>query len=191
MASKEQVEVSEPPDNSPLATNHAISVISSLWSYRTAHGLRHEYWLLQACFLAAKTLLPGASEYDSVQVSYFTKACQLLYWAGEHLPLANYLLRTIREFAAHENRTLPSSTARIFSGLVPRTKTTIIQNVRAFLPPPPSPRSQQDRHEQQHDGGRESDRFSRENQNMMQLYNVEFLHIITKAKVSELDIRVR
>ncbi len=111
----------------------ALTIVSRLWNYREAHGLRLEYWLAHASFLAAMALIPTLASWMP-QIEGFEKACQLLFDTTEYLPIAKDLLFTIKRRILRENIQAPGGAARIFAYLAARTERTIVRNVGLITP---------------------------------------------------------
>ncbi|KAH6873634.1 hypothetical protein B0T10DRAFT_234932 [Thelonectria olida] len=109
--------------------SYGASVISNLWVYRAAYGLRHEYWLKQACFSAATAVLLRLGDNPSLSKT-MVMACQLLYAMGEYLPVANKCLLAIKVLAQGQGIDLPKPCRIIFSGLAVRTGKIVVRNVR-------------------------------------------------------------
>jgi len=120
------------PPGSFSAALHGISLMSTIWSYRSAYGLRDDYWLVQACSAAATAVLPNL-EPGSVYADAFTKACHVLFEAGEHLPLANQLLQGVRGLAVQHKIELPAPTRKLFSALAARSGNVRLKDVRIAL----------------------------------------------------------
>ncbi|KAJ3453382.1 hypothetical protein MRS44_017629 [Fusarium solani] len=62
--------------------SHGASIISNLWVYRATFGLRHEFWLTQACLAATTAVIFNLGDTPSLSKSVVI-ACQLLYGIGE------------------------------------------------------------------------------------------------------------
>ncbi|KAI5460641.1 hypothetical protein BGZ63DRAFT_488630 [Mariannaea sp. PMI_226] len=108
--------------------SYGASVIFNLWVYRAAYGLRHEYWLKQACFSAALAVLLTLG--DNLSLSKpIVMASQLLYAIGEYLPVANKCLLAIKELAQTQGIDLPMPCRIIFSGLAVRMGKIVVRNV--------------------------------------------------------------
>ncbi|KAH7137649.1 putative fungal-specific transcription factor [Dactylonectria macrodidyma] len=97
-----------------LSFLHSDSIISALWNYRTAFGMRHEYWMIHACQIAAMALLPHLSG-ATTQAEIFQRACELLHDMGKHLPLANCVLSTLKAVIAREGIEMPSGVSRFIA----------------------------------------------------------------------------
>jgi len=105
--------------------SYGASIISNLWVYRAAYGMRHEYWLTQACLAATSAIIFELDDNSSLSKSV-VMACQLLYSIGEFLPVANEYLLAIKELARQQTVDLPKACRIIFSGLAVRTGRIII-----------------------------------------------------------------
>ncbi|KAH6896644.1 hypothetical protein B0T10DRAFT_526067 [Thelonectria olida] len=108
--------------------SYGASIISNTWEYRAAHGLRHEYWLKQACFSAASALLPRLGDIPSFS-KVIVMACQLLYAMGGYLPAANKCLLAIKVLARKQKVDLPKPCRILFSGLAVRTGKIVLRDV--------------------------------------------------------------
>ena len=108
--------------------SYGVSIISNLWVYRAAYGLRHEYWLMQACFLAILALLPNLGKTPSLAKS-MVMACQLLYSMGEFLPPANECLWIIRKLLDRHGLEVPKPCKNIFAGVAVRYGKTYLRDV--------------------------------------------------------------
>lgn len=118
---------------STLRLTHAMTMISNIWAYRATFGTRHEYWLMQACFSCAESVV------SSLQTSVaagdvFTRACRLLFDTGAYLPLANDFLLVLKATLLRNKIPIPSTVAKIFSGLAIRSGDVLIKGVRLALP---------------------------------------------------------
>lgn len=105
---------------------YGASVISKLWTYRVTYGLRHEYWLMQACLVAATAIIFKVKDNSSLSKSMVI-ACQLLYSIGEFLPVANQYLLAIKDLACQQTIELPKACRVVFSGSTIRTKPITIK----------------------------------------------------------------
>ena len=124
-----------------LRVAHAASVACKIWAYRaTYRRLGSDYWLLQACFLAATSVVPSLGT-NAVAFDTFVKACQLLRDIGsshyprrpiiQRLPLADELLVAIRTLVkASGIDSTHGSIAKTLDGLVGQRRQTVIRNVR-------------------------------------------------------------
>ncbi|EXK79513.1 hypothetical protein FOQG_15872 [Fusarium oxysporum f. sp. raphani 54005] len=106
--------------------SYGASIVSNLWVYRAAYGMRHEYWLTQACLEAVKAIIFKLDDNSGLSKSV-VMACQLLYSIGEFLPVANEYLLAIKELARQQTVNLPKACRIIFSGLAVRTGRIIIR----------------------------------------------------------------
>jgi hypothetical protein len=106
--------------------SYGASIISNLWVYRAAYGMRHEYWLMQACLAAATAIIFKLDDNPSLSKSV-VMACQLLYSMGEFLPVANEYLLAIKELARQQTVDLPKACRIIFSGLAVRTGRMVLR----------------------------------------------------------------
>ena len=116
-----------------LRLTNAMHIMSNLWAYRAAFGLHHEYWLLQACFASANSVLRDLNT-STASVEVFGRACRLLYDIGVYLPLANDLLVVIKGTLARTQIQPPASVTKIFSGLSIRGGSVQLRGVRLALP---------------------------------------------------------
>ena len=105
---------------------YGASVISKLWTYRVTYGLRHEYWLMQACLVAATAIVFKVKDNSSLTKSMVI-ACQLLYSIGQFLPVANQYLLAIKDLACQQTIELPKACRIIFSGSTIRTEPRTIK----------------------------------------------------------------
>lgn len=108
--------------------SHGASIIFSLSLYRAAYGVRHEYWLGQACFVAAVAMVHDRGAHLALSRSIAT-ACELLLSFGDYLPAANRHLWTFKTLARQLGVVLPKACARLFSILAARDRRTILTNV--------------------------------------------------------------
>jgi hypothetical protein len=108
--------------------SYGASIISNIWVYRAAHGIRHEYWLNQACFSAASALLPRLNDNPSFS-KVIVMACQLLYAMGNYMPAANKSLLAIKVLARKQKVDLPKPCRILFSGLAVRTGKIVVRDV--------------------------------------------------------------
>lgn len=106
--------------------SYGASIISDLWLYRAAYGMRHEYWLTQACLAAATAIIFNLDDNPSLSKSV-VMACQLLYSIGEFLPVANEYLLAIKELSRQQSVELPKACRIIFCGLAVRTGRIIVR----------------------------------------------------------------
>ncbi|KAH7199039.1 uncharacterized protein B0J16DRAFT_393027 [Fusarium flagelliforme] len=106
--------------------SYGASIISNLWVYRAAYGMRHEYWLTQACLAATSAIIFELDDNSSLSKSV-VMACQLLYSIGEFLPVANEYLLAIKELSRQQTVDLPKACRIIFSGLAVRTGRIIVR----------------------------------------------------------------
>ncbi|KAH7175470.1 hypothetical protein EDB81DRAFT_769974 [Dactylonectria macrodidyma] len=111
-----------------LSFLHSDSVISALWNYRAAFGMRHEYCMIQACQVAAMVVLPHLSG-ATTQAEMFRRSCELLHDVGKHLPLANHVLSTLKAIIAREGIEMPSGVSR-FIAMAGKADRVHINNVR-------------------------------------------------------------
>lgn len=106
----------------------AASLLSNLWVYRAAHGLRHEYFLQQACSSAAAALLPSLINAPGL-TKVVVMACQLLYDMGEYLPAANRSLLRVRALARLRGVAMPKGCKVLFSGSAVRMGKVVVKGV--------------------------------------------------------------
>ncbi|KAF7550216.1 hypothetical protein G7046_g8085 [Stylonectria norvegica] len=106
---------------------HSSHIVSSVWNYRTAFGVRHEYWLIQACRVAAMAVVLHLTPV-TVQAETFLKACELLQEMG-HVPLANLILLTLRSIVTQGNIEVPALARTILAAEVVRKGSVQLQNV--------------------------------------------------------------
>lgn len=109
-------------------TSYATSILSNLWVYRAAYGMRHDYWFMQSCFLAGSAIVLKLGDNPSLSKAMIT-ACQLLSAMGEYLPVANKCLLTIKETADRYDIELPKPCMIIFAVLAVKTGTIKIRDV--------------------------------------------------------------
>ncbi|KAF7563292.1 hypothetical protein G7046_g820 [Stylonectria norvegica] len=108
---------------------YGSSIISNLWLYRVAYGLRHEYWLMQACFSASTSVVYNLGNNSTLPKAFF-RSCQLLYEMGEYLPVANECLLVIKTLVHCYAIDLPKACSIIFVKLGVRTGRTTVQGVK-------------------------------------------------------------
>ncbi|KAI8710716.1 Amidohydro-rel domain-containing protein [Fusarium sp. LHS14.1] len=108
--------------------SHGASIISNLWVYRATFGLRHEFWLTQACLAATTAVIFNLSDTPSLSKSVVI-ACQLLYGIGEFLPVANQCLLVIKALSSPQDVAFPTSYRMIYSKLAIRMGRIIIKSV--------------------------------------------------------------
>ncbi len=123
-----QVPFPEPgcPTGATLRFLYGASLMSTIWTYRAAYGIRHDYWLMQGCFAAGNSVADGLVP-GSIQVDTFAKACRVLYEAGDRLPLANQLLLSIKKLLRRRRIQFPEPTRQLFSALANRSGATYLK----------------------------------------------------------------
>ena len=109
--------------------SHGSSIISSLSVYRAAYGVRHEYWMGQACFEGAVALLYGHRNNLGLSKA-IVSACELLLLFGNYLPAANRYLWVLKALAIRLDIVLPKTCARLFSILAARDGRTKVKNIK-------------------------------------------------------------
>lgn len=86
----------------PLSQSHGESVVSTLWRYRTAYDMWHDFWLLHACYAAVSSLLLGHSlAGGSSHKEALTQGCQLLCDTSARLPLASRMCHELQRTWRH------------------------------------------------------------------------------------------
>ncbi|KAJ3542275.1 hypothetical protein NM208_g4187 [Fusarium decemcellulare] len=115
-------------DGSTTSTraSYGASIITNLWVYRATYGMRHEYWLMQACLEAATAIMFKLGDNPTLSKS-MVMACQLLYSMGEFLPMANEYLLVIKGLARQQGVDLPKACRIFYSGLAVRTGRIIVK----------------------------------------------------------------
>lgn len=111
-----------------LSFLHSDSIISALWNYRTAFGVRHEYWMVQACRVAAMAVLSHISSV-STQGETFRKSCELLHDVGKYMPLANQILAMLKTVIAREGIKVSRGAGRFLAG-AGKAECVHVRNVR-------------------------------------------------------------
>ncbi|KAI5464490.1 hypothetical protein BGZ63DRAFT_401434 [Mariannaea sp. PMI_226] len=117
-----------------LCFQHCGNIIWALWNYRASFGLRHEYWMLQACWLVALTILPHLTP-ESRQHETFRMACQLLDEIGSYLTLANMYLSTLRLETRRRGVQLPKDVDAYLASGVAKAGGIRVSNVKVFGEP--------------------------------------------------------
>ncbi|KAI9148682.1 Nitrogen assimilation transcription factor nit-4 [Paramyrothecium foliicola] len=112
-----------------LVALHCESILSTLWNYRTAFGMRHDGWHLQACSTAAHMLMsylsPARSDGD-----ISTKSCMLLHAMGQHMPLANQSLLSLRTITERREINLPrAAKAHLTAGCLKTNSAVVLSKV--------------------------------------------------------------
>ena len=110
---------------------YATSIINNLWSYRISYGLYHEYWLVEACYVAATSIVSAVKDNPSLY-KLLLMACQLLYEYGTHLPIANEYHLAIQQMLSQQDLSevkLPEAIRLLYNALIVRIGSITIQNV--------------------------------------------------------------
>jgi hypothetical protein len=110
-----------------LVALHCESILSMLWNYRTAFGMRHDGWHLQTCSTAAHMLMLYLSP-DRTDGDISTKSCVLLHEMGKQMPLANQSLLSLRTIVERReiNLTRPAR-AHLMAGCL-KTNNSVVLN---------------------------------------------------------------
>ncbi|KAL6695522.1 hypothetical protein J3F84DRAFT_374608 [Trichoderma pleuroticola] len=108
--------------------SYGASVISNLWVYRAVYGIRHEYWLMQACQAAVIPVVVRLGA-DLSMSKPVMMACQLLYSIGEFLPVANESLWSVKDLAHRHAVSLPKDCRTLYSRLAVRTGRITLRDV--------------------------------------------------------------
>jgi hypothetical protein len=118
---------------SVIRNSFAASIMSNLWVYRAAHGMRHERWLSQVCLLAATAILQNDEENEGMRKS-IAIACQLLFDIGKYLPMGKKGLLIIKVLAQRQSISLPTSCKAVFSSLATGTRNVTVKGARLIDP---------------------------------------------------------
>ncbi|KAF7554027.1 hypothetical protein G7Z17_g3249 [Cylindrodendrum hubeiense] len=118
-----------------LSFLHSDSIISALWNYRTAFGVRLEYWMVQACQVAALAVVYHLSEVSS-QEETFRRSCELLHDVGQYMPLANQILAMIKSVIVREDIEVSGAAKKFLAG-AGKMGRVHIKNVRIIGAPGP------------------------------------------------------
>ncbi|EJP61519.1 fungal specific transcription factor, putative [Beauveria bassiana ARSEF 2860] len=95
-----------------LANSNAI--VSTLWNYRTAFGMRHEYWMLYACQVAAMAMLVHPQSM-CLQGESFVRVCQLLTSIAEKLPMADVGVSVLIRFISLKDIDIPAEARQLLN----------------------------------------------------------------------------
>jgi hypothetical protein len=116
-----------------LCELHSESLICSLWEYYLAFGIRHEYWLLHAGYIAVQNLLfhqplPGHHE----QALY--KGSKLLFLMGDYMPRSNNLVLSLWDSAQTKGIIIPRSCRTFLRAGSMRARRDVVGPVACFRP---------------------------------------------------------
>lgn len=116
---------------SSLSLLSSDAIVSALWNYNTAFGMRHEYWLLQACQVAATAMVlqPHAL---ALQRESFSRACQLLHDMGERLPRAYAVLSGLRCLITSEGVDVPDDARQFLAAGAIKAGRVTLSAIEAF-----------------------------------------------------------
>lgn len=105
------------------------SVVFDLRKCNQAFGLRGDYAMAHACYMAATSVLPHMSS-ENKQDTTFLRCCELLHAMGEHIPLATNLLASMRDQIAQNGKiVLPAAAKRLLATRTIQESTYLVNSV--------------------------------------------------------------
>ncbi|KAK5993798.1 Nitrogen assimilation transcription factor nit-4-like protein [Cladobotryum mycophilum] len=114
-----------------LSLSHGQSIVSGLLNYRTAFGMRHDYWLMNACYTAAKSLLFNYKP-ESGHGEALMKSLELLHDMGHYMPRANRVLLALRIWTTKARVHIPDNASTFLNAGALKAQPIVITNVRIF-----------------------------------------------------------